>query len=887
MAKSIKSDYWLERSARRVLRAEKQSIEAQNNVIGIYEQSLRNVKKLLEEIEKRYSDKTGLSQAELKKLLKGSDRYNFLKSVEKNIKELGLNVEDVYKPGYLDEINRLDAIKQQLNWEIQAIAPKQISAVEPMYRDVVRSAYKETSKDIRGVSGVRSAFGTVDNGVVDDMLKEKWVGGNWSSRIWTNNDKFAGEIRTIIGGGMTSGTSLNKIAKQITDKYGAEISSSMRLARTEANYFRGQAELQSYKDDNIEWYQYEATLDNRTSSFCDDETGIHGNVYRVDEAQVGENYPPLHPNCRSTTTAVFRDDLKKLKAEGKYSDKKAYHRADIDRAESIADIDKAYNEYLANKADNIDMNDIDTFSEVVDKELSGTSKYAPVGSRGEYYGTPYEYVRASEIGEDGFGKEYTLLTEDGEIVGKRTVFEDEPSFVPTKLIDEWTKGVDYQAKLDAYYAMTEGRDVEATQAYLRYSHFGADYKRLKEVPLFRVGGFDDGVLSFFTDEKGAKAYQKRMGVDSIHRYTADMEDVFPVLSGAGEVWVSSDNIRVSELEKQPLELAIPMTTGELEKRWGAVEIDKKAKINPFDTKLKQGGDKALNAEAEWIGQRAKFTGDEEVQSEMVGRLDEIIAEMKDDGQKQQVKMVKDYLDFPVIEEYHSMTDEEMLDYYGQFLPSGIGLDDLTSRKDVYGILEKHRKDLTPNDEIMTMNLYDLKQDLKSGNEGAHHFQSAMRNGLMRSKIFTGSDELVDDEVYSVNNLNGKLRYNREILLTGNHEDSLEKYDRVIEKSKLKVDKEFYRGVRHDDWDIEFTEGMEFEDKGYPYVTNELSTAIGYSGSKGSIMTIQLREGDNLLNGMQFHGGAYENILPRNTKFKVTKVVKIENKPDEITLDIVR
>lgn len=47
-----------------------------------------------------------------------------------------------------------------------------------------------------------------------------------------------------------------------------------------------------------------ATLDNRTSSICQEKDGKH---YPVDDIQVGINYPPFHPNCR-TTTIKYRED---------------------------------------------------------------------------------------------------------------------------------------------------------------------------------------------------------------------------------------------------------------------------------------------------------------------------------------------------------------------------------------------------------------------------------------------------------------------------------------------------------------------------------------------------------------------------------------------------
>ena len=42
-------------------------------------------------------------------------------------------------------------------------------------------------------------------------------------------------------------------------------------------------------------------LDSRTSKICREKDG---QIFKVEEAEVGKNYPPLHPFCRSTAVIV-------------------------------------------------------------------------------------------------------------------------------------------------------------------------------------------------------------------------------------------------------------------------------------------------------------------------------------------------------------------------------------------------------------------------------------------------------------------------------------------------------------------------------------------------------------------------------------------------------
>ena len=55
----------------------------------------------------------------------------------------------------------------------------------------------------------------------------------------------------------------------------------------------------------IEQYQILAILDDRTSDICQE---MDGTIVPLNEKEVGINYPPFHPNCRTTTIPYFEPD---------------------------------------------------------------------------------------------------------------------------------------------------------------------------------------------------------------------------------------------------------------------------------------------------------------------------------------------------------------------------------------------------------------------------------------------------------------------------------------------------------------------------------------------------------------------------------------------------
>ncbi len=68
-------------------------------------------------------------------------------------------------------------------------------------------------------------------------------------------------------------------------------------------------QLEAYKEAGIEHYQFVASFDERTCDFCG---GLDGEIIPVSEARAGDNYPPLHANCRCTTVLTGFNPLARI-----------------------------------------------------------------------------------------------------------------------------------------------------------------------------------------------------------------------------------------------------------------------------------------------------------------------------------------------------------------------------------------------------------------------------------------------------------------------------------------------------------------------------------------------------------------------------------------------
>lgn len=146
----------------------------------------------------------------------------------------------------------------------------------------------------------------VDKAQVDTLLKSRWHGDNYSSRIWKDTDQLAKKLQQLFTVESMTGMSELDMAREIEqymhDAFLLNKNIARRLIRTEANRFHTQAKIQQWEKMGLKHVKYVAVLDNRTSTICED---LNGSIFPLDSLETGVNCPPLHPWCRSIIQAYF------------------------------------------------------------------------------------------------------------------------------------------------------------------------------------------------------------------------------------------------------------------------------------------------------------------------------------------------------------------------------------------------------------------------------------------------------------------------------------------------------------------------------------------------------------------------------------------------------
>lgn len=265
--KTSKNDYWLLRQ--REL---------------IYQEALGDTEERLAKEYVRCANQTKIGLSQL---------YDDIQRGTKGNREI--LVSDLYRYNkYYDLLNMLNSSLTKLGSKELVIMDKKLTDMYLTNSQLVR--------DELGFSKILSddAVKTAINGI--------WCpdGKNWSDRVWDNKAMLEERVRKGIVDCIARGRSKDELTTQLMNDFNVGFRTADRLARTELSYIQNKSTLDKYEQAGVEYYKILDTKDART---CDNCLNDGGKVYRLDEAAVGVNFPPFHPNCRCTILAVLNYKL--------------------------------------------------------------------------------------------------------------------------------------------------------------------------------------------------------------------------------------------------------------------------------------------------------------------------------------------------------------------------------------------------------------------------------------------------------------------------------------------------------------------------------------------------------------------------------------------------
>lgn len=316
------NEYWKKRALKLETRANKKGEALQKQLKREYTKAAKAIREKVDSFYMRYAKEQGLSYAEAIKALSSKEAREWRKTIAEYVEEIKALPDGAAKSrliaeldmrSYASQQDRLSMLAGQIDMEIDRLF---IGAEEQMrltMGDVLEDGYYRKSFDLQQRAGVMSHIPRLSPEMVEEVLTYPWSGADFSTRLWNNKRALLFNLRQTMTQGLIQGQSIARMSKDLGDTLGKSYIATERLIRTETNYFHAEADKSAYDAAGVEQYEYMATLDKRTSDVC---ASLDGKVFNIKDAQVGVNYPPMHPWCRSTTVEYDPEDAADWAASG-------------------------------------------------------------------------------------------------------------------------------------------------------------------------------------------------------------------------------------------------------------------------------------------------------------------------------------------------------------------------------------------------------------------------------------------------------------------------------------------------------------------------------------------------------------------------------------------
>ena len=88
------------------------------------------------------------------------------------------------------------------------------------------------------------------------------------------------------------------------ERFNVTYNQAKRITKTELSHILVQSAVDRYKAAGIDAYQFYTVEDERT---CEECGALHGQIFPFLNAEIGENMPPIHPNCRCTILPIIEE----------------------------------------------------------------------------------------------------------------------------------------------------------------------------------------------------------------------------------------------------------------------------------------------------------------------------------------------------------------------------------------------------------------------------------------------------------------------------------------------------------------------------------------------------------------------------------------------------
>ena len=304
----------------------KRDFDREKMLEAVYRESADRIQKQIDDFYLSYANRNGLTRAEANKIIKNFDVQKWAQKATQAVEEKDFSP---YTNEWLRtynakmRISRAELLKAELEIELQNMYSKENAILD-------KHLTKEALDELRRQAGILSNSSTGSVERAKRIVDADFYGTNFSERIWGRNGHYEQTRKSLFGSLNRMYTDMNGYRaerKILMDKFQTSEYEAMRLLRTESARIRANAELESAREHEATHYIYIAE-----PKACDLCSQLDGLAFKLEDADMGVNYPIMHPNCRCGTRGHIMMEYK----DG---------RTTLDEFEVIDDFDSWYDDH--------------------------------------------------------------------------------------------------------------------------------------------------------------------------------------------------------------------------------------------------------------------------------------------------------------------------------------------------------------------------------------------------------------------------------------------------------------------------------------------------------------------------------------------------------------
>lgn len=286
--------YWRDRELEWKKKRLKDEKQYADEIQEIYANMMDSVGKEIESFFTRYANKENITMAEAKKRVSNIEIEAYQRKAKKYVKEKNFSDEANEQMRLYNlamKVNRLELLKANIGLELVAGHDE----LKSYTGDKLEGAYLEEIKRNASILGDT----VIDNAkTAKTVADSSFKNATFSERIWVNQDQLKNSLSSVLSNALIQGKNPREFIPLIRKKFDVSRCNAERLLRTEIARVQTQAQIESYEANGIDEYEYVACGLKDVCPLCKE---MDGKTFKLKDMEIGENAPPMHPNCHCAT----------------------------------------------------------------------------------------------------------------------------------------------------------------------------------------------------------------------------------------------------------------------------------------------------------------------------------------------------------------------------------------------------------------------------------------------------------------------------------------------------------------------------------------------------------------------------------------------------------